>query len=177
MKKETGLIHVYCGDGKGKTTAAMGLALRAAWRGLNVVIVQFLKDGDSGEIHALRTFPNVTVFANTEEGTCAFVMNDEEKARCKALHEKNLSEAVALCRDGRCDVLVLDEVMAALNKGLLDEALIMEFLASRPEDVEVVTTGRNPPAFLLGMADYVSEIVKRRHPFDRGVAARAGVEM
>ena len=168
----TGLIHLYCGDGKGKTTAAMGLALRAAGRGLRVVIVQFLKSGDSGELNILRTLPNVTVLSGKGSTKFSFQMNEEEKLAAKALHEAHLREALAL----PFDLLVLDEAASAYATGLLDTALLEEAIHHRPPNTELVLTGRNPAALLLEAADYITEMKCCKHPFERGIAAREGIE-
>ena len=167
-----GLTHLYCGDGKGKTTAAMGLALRAAGRGLRVVIVQFLKSGDSGELSLLRTLPNVTVLSGKGSTKFSFQMNEEERCAAKAKHETHLREALSL----PFDVLVLDEAASAHNTGLLATALLEEAIHHRQPNTELVLTGRNPAAFLLEAADYVTEMKCCKHPFERGVAAREGIE-
>lgn len=168
----TGLIHLYCGDGKGKTTAAMGLALRAAGRGLRVVVVQFLKGGDSGELNILRSLPNVTVLSGKGSTKFSFQMSDEEKLAARALHKAHLRKALSL----PFDLLVLDEAAPAHATGLLDTALLEEAVYHRPPHTELVLTGRNPAAFLLEAADYITEMNCRKHPFERGVAAREGIE-
>ena len=171
-----GLTHIYCGDGKGKTTAAMGLALRAAGYGANVVVVQFLKDGDSSEVKALRTFPNVTVIAGKDVRGFSNSFDEAQRRQVTKNHNDHLREAIALCEDGKCDMLILDEAMGALSTGMLDEKLLMDFLKNRPEHIEVVMTGRNPGAQLLELADYVSDIRNVKHPYDKGIPARPGVE-
>ena len=118
------MIHLYCGDGKGKTTAAMGLALRAAGHGKTVVVAQFLKAGGSGE----------------------------------------------------ADVLVLDELCAALSSGMVELGRVLALLDGRPPELEVVVTGRNPPPELTARADYMTEMVKQKHPYEAGVPAREGIE-
>lgn len=168
----TGLTHLYCGDGKGKTTAAMGLALRAAGRGLRVVIVQFLKSGDSGELNILRSLPNVTVLSGKGSAKFSFQMNEEERRAAKVLHEAHLREALSL----PFDLLVLDEAVGAHSAGLLDTVLLEEALHHRPPNTELVLTGRNPAALLLEAADYVTEMKCCKHPFERGIAAREGIE-
>ncbi len=171
-----GLTHIYCGDGKGKTTAAMGLALRAAGCGAKVVIVQFLKDGDSSELNALRTLPNVTVISGKEVRGFSFTFTEEEKARVREGNNSRLREGIELCTSGKCDMLILDEAMGALFTQLLDRKMLVGFLKNRPKHIEIVMTGRNPDAELLELADYVSKIEKVKHPYDKGIPARAGVE-
>ena len=172
-----GLTHIYYGDGKGKTTAALGLALRAAGCGRNVVIVQFLKDWNCGELHSLALLPNVTVLrGKASGGVFIHEMNEEQKAETKAIHNKNLSDAMELQGLGRCDMLVLDEAIDALALGVLDEELFERLIDNKPGEMELVITGHSLRDDLLARADYVTEMVKRKHPFDTGVAARRGVE-
>ncbi len=176
MKNELGLVHIYCGDGKGKTTAAMGLALRAIGSGLNVVVVQFLKNGNSGEIKLLQTLPNVKIFANFDINSFSFSMNDEENIICKKSHELNFQKATELCNNKQCDVLILDEIIGAINKGFFDESKLLDFIKNKTENIEVIMTGRNPTQNCLDVADYVSNISKVKHPFDKGICARVGIE-
>ena len=123
-----GLVHVYTGAGKGKTTAALGLLLRAAGRGIPAVLVQFLKGGQSGELAALERLPGVTVLRGKSGSAFAAAMSPEDRAATRALHDSSLREAVRLARSGACGLLVLDEVMAALKHGLLDEGLLRQLL-------------------------------------------------
>jgi len=174
---DKGLIHVYYGNGKGKTTAALGLALRASGSGKSVVIVQFLKDWNCGELKALETLPNVTVFRGKSSGG-AFVrdMNEVEKAATKSIHDKNLENAIILQKTGKCDLLILDEAADAYQSGVLEPSLFEDIVNNKPEPLELVITGHNPDTWLLGQADYVTEMVKRKHPYDMGISARRGVE-
>ena len=167
-----GLMHVYCGDGKGKTTAAMGLALRAAGGGLRVHVVQFLKSGTSGELAVLRTLPNVKVFSGKGSTKFSFQMSAEEKAAATVQHNKNLRAALS----EPCDVLILDEAASAYRLGLVDTALIEEIVHHRAAQTELVITGRQPAQFMLDAADYVTEMVCRKHPYEQGIAARKGIE-
>lgn len=168
-----GLIHLYHGNGKGKTTAAMGLCLRAAGAGKKVVIVQFLKDGTSSELSVLRKLPNVTVLAG-KEGGFTFTMTQDEKSATRELSRRMFDNARALAP--AADVLLLDEACAAVNYGYLDGEALKDFLEHKPEDLEVILTGRNPASFLLEQADYVTEMVKHKHPYDQGIPARYGIE-
>ena len=172
-----GYTHYYYGKGKGKTTAALGLALRASGHGLSVVIVQFLKDWDCGELRSLERLPNIAVFRGKSPGG-VFVrdMDEAEKAETKAIHEENLKRALALVDAGLCDVLILDEASDAARLGVLDKEMLAGLVSGKPEALELVITGHFPDAALMSEADYVTEMVKRKHPFDAGVAARRGVE-
>ena len=156
------MVHLYCGEGKGKTTAAMGLALRMAGRGKRVVVAQFLKGADSGERYALAMLPQVTLLTPEER--------EAEQARYLALAE----QARTLGAQPDCGLLVLDEVCAAVNTGLLPLEEVISCLDRAAG--EVVLTGRDPDPALVGRADYITEMGKLRHPFDLGTAARPGVE-
>ena len=174
--EELGLIHLYCGDGKGKTTAAMGLALRAGGYGLRVGIIQFLKDGDSSELKALETFPSVRILSGKGVDGFTFQMTQEELEAVRQTHNQHLEQGIAWARKGAIDLLVLDEAVGTDRMGLLDHQLLLSFLREKPEGMEVVLTGRNPSEDLLELADYVSEVKKIKHPFDKGICARDGIE-
>lgn len=170
----TGLIHLYCGDGKGKTTAAVGLAVRAAGAGLPVVFTQFFKNGSSSEIRSLRRLELVqTVHCQTVPGRFAR-MSEEQRRQAAADYRALLDKVLLMAQDAR--LLVLDEVVSACNHGILEEDRLVRFLRGKPAGLEVVLTGRNPSEQLLGLADYVTEMKKIRHPYDRGIGARAGIE-
>lgn len=173
--KNSGLVHLYCGDGKGKTTAAVGLAVRHSGRGGKVVFAQFLKDGTSGECCVLAKL-GVTVLAANPVGKFSFRMSEEEKAETAAALGRTFDAATGFAVRERATLLVLDEVCAAVNCGFLPEKTLTEFLESRPDSLEVVLTGRDPSENLQMHADYITEMKKRRHPFDEGVAAREGIE-
>ena len=173
---ENGLVHIYCGDGKGKTTAAVGLCTRAAGSGRKVLFVQFLKDGRSGELNTLARVPGVRILHGTP--MCGFVREKDECARQQAAaeHRARFENAVRQVSDGSYDILVFDEAMAALNLGLLSLDAMTAFLDARPVGLEVVLTGREPPVELLDRADYISEIRCVRHPYQKGIEARRGIE-
>ena len=156
----TGRIHVYYGDGKGKTTAAMGLALRAAGSGLDVLMFQFLKDNSSSERVILEQIPNVTCLPG--------------KDRVKFVNNKALDEIIKFC--GPFDVLVLDEILCAVQLGVLSEEKLVEFLEHKPRGLEIVLTGHVVSDKVLELADYVTEIRKVKHPYDQGITAREGIE-
>ena len=164
------MVHLYCGEGKGKTTAAMGLALRMAGRGRAVVIAQFLKSSPCGELTAAERFPTLTVLRSKGIHKFTFQMNDEEKAVVARNCRKLFQEAVALAR-----LLVLDEVIDAL-RGFLPQEELCAFLDERPAGLEVVLTGHSLPEALERRADYITHMVKEKHPYDRGVTARREIE-
>lgn len=171
-----GLIHIYCGDGKGKTTAAVGLAVRCAGRGNKVLLVQFLKSRDSGELYSLAKLPQIEVMRGKESKKFTFQMNDEEKYALLLEHNKMFDEVLAKIKTGAYSLLVLDEVIGAVNAKVFDVARLIDFLRHKPENLEVVLTGRNPAPELVEIADYVSEMRKIKHPMDRGIMAREGIE-
>ncbi len=172
----TGLIHLYTGDGKGKTTAALGLLLRAYGHGMRVVLVQFLKGRDTGELHALQKLPGVTVLRHTRAIGFYKTASERDKAEMSRQNNENLSEAVRLTDEGLCDLLVLDEICAAYQTRSLDTALADKLIFSKPPGLELVLTGRAAPPAFIDAADYVTVFEKRKHPYDRGVTAREGIE-
>ncbi len=176
IRKGPGLIHIYCGDGKGKTTAGMGLCLRAAGYGYRVLICQFLKDNSTSERKVLAGVDNITLLPGQEQVKFSFQMTEEEKREQKDFNEKQLEEAMRKAAAEHYDVLFLDEAVYAVSAGLLSEGLLEKALREKPENLEVILTGQNPGQELLSMADYVSEICKVKHPFDRQQPAREGIE-
>lgn len=176
MSEQKGLIHIYCGDGKGKTTAAVGLAVRAAGSGLKVTFIQFLKGQMSSELKSFALLPNITLVREKLSPKFSFQMNETELTDTRAAHSRYLEKALELAESGACDLLVLDEVMGALSCGLIDEELLHRLVERKPEQLELVLTGRNPPQWLVEQADYVSEIKKVKHPYDKGIEARNGIE-
>lgn len=171
-----GLTHIYCGDGKGKTTAAMGLALRAAGNGWRVFILQFLKGGPTGELNILLKQPNVTVLRGKSDTPFTWNMSAEQKQSVTTYQTEQLKLAIARAKAGECDLLILDEVMAACNQNMVDATLLQQFIEQKPPALELVLTGRNPAPYMLRQADYVTEMKKIKHPFDAGIPARLGVE-
>ena len=165
------MIHLYCGNGKGKTTAAMGLALRAAGRGERVVIAQFLKGADSGERYALAQLPQVEL-PLPRQVKFTFQMGEQERLEasqwCRTLLE------VARERGKNSFLLVLDEACAAVNSGLLPLKDLLDCLDNLT--CEIVLTGRDPAPQLLERADYITQMEPLRHPYQRGITARKGIE-
>lgn len=169
-------IHIYCGDGKGKTTAALGLAVRAAGCGKKVLITRFLKTDHSGEVKSLGRLPEIKVTPCERSFGFFSKMSEEQKAEAEVYYSGLLETTLDQAAEGGFDLLVLDEIMAVCNFGLVKEERVLDFLTSRPEELEVVLTGRDPSERLIEAADYVSEIKKVKHPYDRGVMARRGIE-
>lgn len=171
----SGLIHIYWGEGKGKTCAALGLALRAAGAGIKVLFVQFLKDGCSSEIALLERL-GIETACCPDIRKFVFQMTEAERLQAGEEYSRLLSAAVSRCREEGSGLLVLDEVLPACQLGLVPETALTDFLCSKPSELEVVLTGREPSLALLELADYVTEMRKLRHPYDRGVQARKGIE-
>lgn len=169
-----GLIHIYCGDGKGKTTAALGLALRAAGSGKKVLLLQFFKDGKSSEFVSSAHVPGIEVIPQTQSFGFSWTLSEEEREEAGAYYSGLLEEAFR--RSGTFDLLVLDEAMSACTTSMIREDRLLALLAGKPEELEVVLTGRNPSQALLDAADYVTEMKKVKHPYERGIAARKGIE-
>ena len=166
------MIHVYHGDGKGKTTAAMGLALRMLAAGRRVVVVQFLKDGESGEARLLAEHFGVPVFAGKASDKFTWSMTSEELAATRELHDGNLASALVELEGAQEGLLVLDE----LSKGLVDEELVDRALDMSARGVEVALTGRAPSRKIVEKADYITEMRCEKHPYEQGICAREGVE-
>ncbi len=168
------MLHIYCGDGKGKTTCAMGLAVRAAGHGRKVVVAQFLKGSNSGERAVLERLPTVNCLGVPETIKFVFAMDEQEKAQARAQMTAAFARAVEASRDS--DLLVLDELCGAVTTGMVPLETVLAFLDSCPETLEVVITGRDPAPELQERADYVTEMRKIKHPFDQGADAREGIE-
>ena len=171
-----GLVHLYCGEGKGKTTAAVGLCARAAGSGKRVLFVQFFKDGTSSENASLRLLPNVHTMHEPRYFGRVSNMGKEEFEECKRAYSALFDAAISRAAEEKFDLLVLDEAVSSCNHGVIDEGALLRFLKSRPARLEVVLTGREPSAALVEAADYVTEMKKIKHPFDAGVVARRGIE-
>ena len=167
-----GLVHLYDGDGKGKTTAAAGLALRALGHGRRVVILQFCKDGTSGEVAPLCAL-GATVLAGNTDGRFASRLLRDERAALRTRQDVLLKEACSL----DADLLVLDEACFAVRQGLVDEELLKSAVLDRPAGREVVLTGREPLPWMVDAADYHTTMRCGRHPYERGITAREGVEL
>ena len=173
---EKGLIHIYCGDGKGKTSAATGLAVRAAGCGKQVLFARFLKNEESGELEILDRIPEIHVIHLERSYGFYRTLTEEERAEVRQMYEALWQDIVQKAETDVYDVLVMDEFMAAYNYGLIGHDAAFAFLREKPVRLEVVLTGRDPDEDLVELADYVSEIRKVKHPFDRGIRARRGIE-
>ncbi|MEM3579689.1 MAG: cob(I)yrinic acid a,c-diamide adenosyltransferase [Candidatus Bathyarchaeia archaeon] len=173
-KLERGLVQVYTGDGKGKTSAAFGLALRAIGRGLKVYIIQFIKGGfDYGELYIVDRLPNLTLKAF---GRGKFVTTQPPSEEDVKLAEEALRLAEKTIKSGEYDLVILDEINVALNLKLISLEKVLELIESKPKHVELVLTGRYAPKEIIDVADLVTEMREVKHPFKRGCQAREGIE-
>lgn len=168
--------HIYYGDGKGKTTAAIGLAVRAAGSKMKVLFVQFLKTEFSGERHILSHTENVTLTFCPLELKFTFDMDDKEKAQAAKIFKGIFDNAVTTALTEKYDMVVLDEVFEAINAHMLPESEVYEFITNAPSSMEIVMTGHNPPQKFMDCADYITEFKKIKHPYDRGITGRIGIE-
>ena len=158
----TGLIHILTGNGKGKTTSATGMAVRALGNGLKVTFVQFLKGTPTGEVKTLEKLENVEIITSFDYDNIPLL---------RETHNEMLLSAI----ETQPDMLILDEVIGAVNYGYLDKDILLNYLKNH-NNTEVVMTGRNAPDYLVDLADYVSEINPVKHPYKRGIKARKGIE-
>jgi len=167
-----GYVQVYTGNGKGKTTASLGLAIRAAGAGLNVFIVQFMKQGNYSEIKSLTKFDNISI---EQYGAGKFVKgkpSQEERANCK----KGYQRLCSLLEAGNHDLVVAEEANVASMCDLISEQELLHLIELKPDHVELVLTGRGAPASVMERADLVTEMTEIKHYYKQGVVARVGIE-
>jgi cob(I)alamin adenosyltransferase len=172
-----GLIQVYTGDGKGKTTAAFGQAVRAAGRGFNVAIVQFFKARKTGELTTLANVENIHISRATTNTKFTWEMNQEE---LDAL-DKEIADGFKMIHEmmvsGKYDILIVDEFNHVLNRGHVSQEQMEAFLKDKPDTMELILTGRNAPVWMIEKADLVTEMRYIKHPMvDAGLNARRGIE-
>ncbi|MDB8709180.1 cob(I)yrinic acid a,c-diamide adenosyltransferase [Mediterraneibacter gnavus] len=171
-----GMIHIYCGDGKGKTTAATGLAVRAAGSGMKVLFARFLKNENSAELCVLDRISEIEVMHLPKSYGFYQKQTKAQKKETQKMYAALWNRALEQVKSGAYDMLVMDEFMAADRYGLIPHEEAIQFLKEKPEGLEIVLTGRDPSEDLIEAADYVSEIRKVKHPFDCGICARRGIE-
>ncbi|MBC8535583.1 cob(I)yrinic acid a,c-diamide adenosyltransferase [Feifania hominis] len=171
------MMHLYVGDGKGKTTAAFGLALRALGWDKRVAAIQFLKGNKSGEIEALKKFDRFALFSQETPHNFYFLLSDDEKAALRCEVASETVKALELVSQGEYDLVVLDEIIDAVNLKLIsvEDCLAIAAAAAR-SNTEVVMTGRNPDPAIERYADYYTLFAMQKHPYTSGVAARKAIE-
>jgi cob(I)alamin adenosyltransferase len=171
---EKGLVQVYTGNGKGKTSAAFGSALRAVGRGLRVYVIQFIKGGfDYGELYVARQIPRLKL---TAFGRGKFITETPPSNRDVQLARKAFEFAKKTVEDGRYDMVVLDEINVVLNLRMISIDEVIQLIKNKPEHVELILTGRNAPKEIIEAADLVTEMREVKHPYAKGVQPRKGIE-
>ncbi len=166
------MIHIYTGNGKGKTTAALGLAIRAAGAGLKVFIGQFAKGTKCSELAALRKFKNITL---KQFGSGCFIIN-EVKLKDRQLAKAGLKELQKILAQNRYQVVILDEINIAVDLGLINAAQVISLAKKCNKTTELILTGRNAPREIVAIADLITEMKEIKHYFNKGVIARKGIE-
>ncbi len=168
------MIHLYYGSGKGKTTAACGLCVRAAGSGMKVLFVQFFKSGRSSEISVLDALDTVTTRHPPVHYGRYKQLSGEQKSEVRRVYREMMEDVME--NAGGYDMIILDEAVSVFAYGLMDREKFLAFLRSHGNRREIVLTGRAPAPELMDLADYATEMRKEKHPFDCGVAARKGIE-
>jgi cob(I)alamin adenosyltransferase len=171
--KLKGYVQIYTGNGKGKTTAALGLAVRAAGAGLNVYFAQFIKQGQYSEIKGLDRFSDrITI----EQFGCGRFIKDRPSDEDIDIARRGIEKVRSILAAGEHQVVILDEANVAVSLGLFSEEALLEIIASRPQEIEMIITGRGATAGLIEAADLVTEMQEIKHYFQNGVQARIGIE-
>jgi len=174
---ELGLIQIYTGTGKGKTTAAIGAGIRAVGQGLRVHMIQFLKRGDNfpfyGEVRALAPISRFTL---EQFGPPHFIIPDAISDEDREIVKQGLERAEEVLASGNYDLVILDEINVVLHLGMATLQQVLDLLDRKPTQTELILTGRGAPEALLERADLVSRIEAVKHPLDKGIRARPGIE-
>lgn len=170
---ENALVHVYTGDGKGKTTAALGLAVRACGHGFNVYMIQFMK----GKINygELETATLIPTFEITQFGRPEFVSKENPDPEDIKLAQKGFEHAKEVISSQKYDIVILDEINVAMDFNLISTDEVVSLLEHRPKTVELILTGRKCPRQIVKIADYVTEMLEIKHPYTEGMQARKGI--
>lgn len=172
MRNNLGKVHIYTGDGKGKTTAALGLALRAIGAGWQVYIIQFLKGQHYSELNSLKRLSEVTI---KHFGQKTYIYKKGGK-QDKILAKKALVWAKKIIAGGKFDLVILDEIFLAAFFKLISVSEVIKLIKNKPKNVELVLTGRQAPKKIIKLADYVTEMKEIKHPYQQGLEARKGIE-
>ncbi|WP_292211256.1 cob(I)yrinic acid a,c-diamide adenosyltransferase [Butyrivibrio sp.] len=176
VQNAKGLVHLYTGEGKGKTTASIGLAVRAAGAGRKVVFTQFMKGRKTSELNSFEELENIKVIRSSKN--LGWFKKDAPESVLAFTNEHNriLGDIENLVEKGQCDVLIMDEATYPYNYGIVDKKRFEALILNKPAYMEIVLTGRNAPDFFIDNADYITEMKKIRHPYDGGIEARLGIE-
>jgi cob(I)alamin adenosyltransferase len=175
MKLEKGLVQVYTGNGKGKTTAALGLALRATGRGLRVCMIQFIKGGGpyGEQLAAERLAPYLTII---QTGRSDWIRKGKASPEDRELASNALLLANETLAGGSYDLVILDEINNAVNYGLVSVDDVLALIGRKPASVELILTGRNAHERIIEVADLVTEMREIKHYYNKGIPARTGIE-
>lgn len=170
------MIQLYTGEGKGKTTAALGQAVRAAGCGKHVIFAQFMKGNDTGELHILSRIENIRMIRSEKNFGFYSTLSEEDKEELTKIHNRIMDELLKAAEEKSCDMIVLDEITYPVKWKLLDVEKVKKLLAFSDISMELVFTGRDPAGFLADSADYITEMQCIRHPYHKGLKARKGIE-
>lgn len=173
MSFERGYVQVYTGNGKGKTTASLGLGLRASGDGCRVIMIQFMKGRRYSEIDSVEFLPG---FSIEQHGRDEFVSKDDPEEIDLELARKGFERAKEVVLKGEHDVVILDEINVAMDYGLVKVEDVLKLISSRPITMELILTGRYAPDEIIAIADLVTEMREVKHFYQQGVAARKGIE-
>ncbi|WP_044035565.1 cob(I)yrinic acid a,c-diamide adenosyltransferase [Candidatus Arthromitus sp. SFB-rat-Yit] len=175
--ENNGYIHVYMGDGKGKTTCALGLAFRSIGAGFKVMMVQFLKNWHTSELDSIKLLGDkFEIFRIESKKDFTYNLNEEELKLLREEIKIELNKAKEFINSGNYDLIILDEVLGAIQGGFIDEFEIIEIMKNKPKNLELILTGRNASKDIIDNADLVSRIDKVKHYYDNGILARVGIE-
>lgn len=169
------MFAIYTGDGKGKTTAALGQGLRAVGSGLKVYMVQFLKGGKTGELNSVKNLENFTIFRFENPRDFVWNLKEDEIEELKKDIKKGYNFILKTLENKECDMLIIDEIMAVLSYKFLSIEEALE-IVNKMENTEIIMTGRNAPKELIEKADLVTEMKMIKHYFEKGIKARKGIE-
>lgn len=173
-----GLVHIYTGDGKGKTTASIGQGIRAYGRGFKVLMVQFLKGAKTGEMITLEKLaPDFALRRGKEVKKFTWQMTKEELEELKKDQQEMFKYAIDEITSNKWDLVILDEIIGAVSSNVIALKEVAELVKNKPDNLELILTGRNAPQELIELADYVSEIKAVKHPMEKGIPARKGIEI
>jgi cob(I)alamin adenosyltransferase len=172
-----GLTHIYEGNGKGKTTASIGLIIRALGNNMKVYFTQYLKNDSSSELNFLKNIKSNLTFGYKEKITkFSFNMSEDDLNNTRDLINKQFKINTTEILKSNYDMVIFDELINAVSLNFLDKKTVIEFINSKPEKLEIIMTGRNAPIDLINISDYVSEIKEIKHPFKNGIKSRKGIE-
>ena len=170
---EKGYIHVYTGPGKGKTTAALGLGLRASGAGLKVHMVQFMKGRRYSEINTIENIANFTI---SQHGRDEYVSKENPDQIDIDLAQKGFKYAKEIINNGKYDMIILDEINVAVDYNLIALKEVIKLLEGKPEKLELILTGRDAHPDIIKIADLVTEMLEIKHPYQQGITARKGID-